>query len=179
MGWLREHLTLVRLCVLALLIIALLGPWVYENLSVPDEYDCAPSLVRIRPGFCGDPMSGWFVMGYFGVGFFGVLWALLSGATTFQEAGPNLIAGLVWLPVLPLLSSLLLLWRGERPRLKGAHMVALLLMIGLTLVFIIAEDPTVVSIHMWGPWLFLAALAAGLAVESVTAFRSRSGAEAA
>lgn len=166
MACLREHLTIVRLCVLALLIIALLGPWVYENLSVPDQYDCAPSLVRIRPGFCGDPMSGWVVIGYFGMAFLGVLWALISGAATFQDAGPNLIAALVWLPILPLLSSLLLLllWRDEQPRLRAFHMAALLLMIGLTLLFIIAGEPTVIS-HMWGPWLFLLALVAGLALE--------------
>ncbi len=170
MAWLREHLTVVRLCVLALLIIALLGPWVYENLSVPDQYDCAPSLVRIRPGFCGDPMSGWFVIGYFGMAFLGVLWALISGAATFQQAGPGLIAALVWLPILPLLSSLLLLlWRDEHPRLRGFHMAVLLLLIGLTLLFIIIEKPTVISIRMWGPWLFLITLIAGLAIEIAAA----------
>jgi len=177
MVWLREHMAVARLFVLALLIIALLGPWVYEALSVPDEYACGPSLVRIRPGFCGDPMSGWFVMGYFGIGFFGVLWALISGARTFQDAGKELMVALVWLPVLPMLSSLLLLlWRGEHPRLKAFHRVALLLAIGLTLVFIIAEQPSVVSVRMWGPWLFLAAAGLGWIMERwflVSSSRSR------
>jgi len=177
MAWFREHRTLMRLCVLALLIIALLGPWVYEALSVPDEYACAPSLVRIRPGFCGDPMSGWFVMGYFGVGFFGVLGSLLSGARTFQDAGKELMVALVWLPVLPLLSSLLLLlWRGEHPRLNTLHRATLLLALGLALIFIIAEKPTVVSLQMWGPWLFLAAAGLGWMMErwfQVSSSRSR------
>jgi len=165
MVWLREHMVVARLFVLALLIIALLGPWVYEALSIPDEYACQPPLVRIRPGFCGDPMSGWFVLGYLGVGFFGVLWALISGVHTFQDAGKELMVGLVWLTALPLLSSLLVMLRGEHPRLKAFHRVALLLAMALTLVFIIAEQPSVVSVRMWGPWLFLAALIAGLGLE--------------
>lgn len=167
MYWIRSHIRILRLIVLALLVIGLLGPWVYESIYIPDQYACTPPLVRIRSNICGDPMSGWFVIGYFSLGFFAVLDALLSGARAFQDAGRELLAALVWLPLLPLLSSLLLLWRGER--LRVFHRFALALVLGATAVFIATEDPSVFSVQLWGPWLFFVVLIIGLALEAIVA----------
>lgn len=171
MSWIRDHMRLFRLIVLALLVIALLGPWVYEAVYMPDSYACVSPLVRIRPNFCGDPMAGMFVIAYFGMGFFTVLGDLLSGARAFQDAGRELLTALAWLPLLPLLSSLLLLWRGER--LRGFHRAVLGLALVATAYFIVAEDPSVFSVQLWGPWLFFIALIIGLALEIVVTLKSR------
>lgn len=165
MAWFRNHRTVMRLCVLAMLIVALLGPWVYEALSVPDEYPCGPSLVRIRPGFCGDPMSGLVIIGYYGLNFFSVLGSLISGARPFAEAGRELLTVLAFLPLLPILSSVLFIARSGKRSFQVFHWTALVLLAGLMAWFIRAEVPSVVSLRTWGPWLYLAALILGLAFE--------------
>lgn len=171
MSWISDHIRILRLIVLALLVIGLLGPWIYESVYMPDSYACVPPLVRIRPNICGDPMSGMFVIAYFGMGFFTVLGDLLSGTRAFQDAGRELLAALAWLPLLPLLSSLLLLWRGER--LRVFHRAVLVLSLGVTAFFIVAEDPPVFSPQLWGPWLFFVTLFIGLALEIAVTVKSR------
>ncbi len=162
MAWFREHRSAMRLCVLALLIIALLGPWAYDAVMVPDEYACGPSLVRLGPGFCGDPMTGWFVIGSYGLNFFSVLWALISGARPFAEAGRELLTALAFLPLLPVLSSVLLIARGGKRSFQVFHWIALGLLASLMVWFIRAEVPSVISLRTWGPWLYLATLALGI-----------------
>jgi hypothetical protein len=171
MDWISTHIRILRLVTLALLVIGLLGPWVYEAIYMPDQYECTPPLVRIRPNICGDPMTGMFVIGYFSMGFFTALGGLLSGARAFQDAGRELLAALVWLPLLPLFSSLLLVWRGQR--LRGFHCAMLMLGLGVSAYFIVAEHPSVFSPQLWGPWLYLITLILGLSLEIGIMLKSR------
>lgn len=171
MDWISRHKTALRLAVFFLLLIGLLGPWIYEPLLVPNNAKCLLPAVRIRPGICGQPMSGLFVMSYFGAGFFTVLGALIGGSRSFAAAGRELAMALVFLPLIPLFSSLLLIWQSRKRVLQAFHWTALVLSTGLAAWFIAAEVPSVVSLHTWGPWLFLAALLIGLAVETGAAVR--------
>ena len=58
MLWLREHKNVWRVTVLALLRVAMLGPWWFSRIVVPSQYPCSNPLIRLEGDYCGMPMPG-------------------------------------------------------------------------------------------------------------------------
>ena len=58
MSWIVEHKRLWGIAILALLLLAILGPWAYDQINVPAEYPCSAPFIRLEGDFCGVPYSG-------------------------------------------------------------------------------------------------------------------------
>ncbi len=164
MNWLKSHKRIWRTAILAVLIVAVLGPWAFDLLSVPAENACQPPTVRIDSQFCGIPVSGLTAVFNTVPQGFAFLSALVTGNLNAARLGNAWLTLLFWLPLLALLSLVLLvIW----PKLRG-WLVFHLAILALTAVaaavytsFIPADRIGIV----WGLWLFLAASLAALALE--------------
>ena len=58
MSFIVENKVQMRIFILALLIIAMLGPWTFDLINVPAQYLCDEPFVRLYGDFCGSPVSG-------------------------------------------------------------------------------------------------------------------------
>lgn len=114
-----------RAAALILLLVAMLGPWTYDLISVPAQYTCDGPNVRLQGDFCGLPLS--------------ILWAgpgaILGAIVAAFTAN---IAPVYWLPQVPVmltmififvppLTLLVLLRRGEQDRWQTINVLVLAL----------------------------------------------------
>lgn len=165
--WFIKHKNILRQVALALLIISLLGPWGYDRIHVPAEYTCSLPNIRLYGDFCGMPMSWLSGFLLFAGAFFHILWQLITGTFTGRGGellGVFLLALPIALPILPLFSFLLLLKKKAPSRLRGFHLIAW----GLGCifpVFIIAFQPNIPILLLWGPWLYFLAAVGAVVVE--------------
>lgn len=107
MSFNSRNTPLLRWLILALLVVAVLGPWMMDMINVPAQYSCDKPFVRLYGDFCGYPMSGFGAIAWITSGFLYTLNELIRGniATVF----PNLIALIfVCIIVFPFLSTILL-----------------------------------------------------------------------
>jgi hypothetical protein len=152
MSLLDANRNIVRVAILALLIISLFGPWAYDRIHVPAEYACNDPFVRLEGDFCGLPMSGIQFFTWFTGGFFYIIVELLKG--TFTGRFRELIAGLSILPLIPFVTTILLLWKKETPRLRTINLVAWILALIPTLMIFIPQIRNQ-AFRLWGLWLYL------------------------
>ena len=116
-----QHISILRAGVLILFVVALLGPWTFDVINVPAEYECSAPFIRLNGDFCGTPMSG--------------LW----------------VGGFSILPLIPFFTTLLLLWKKDARRFRTAHLVAWALALILALTVFIAQinDPIIRLWGIW------------------------------
>jgi hypothetical protein len=57
-SWLNEGKRIWRVITLAVLLLAILGPWAFDRTNVPAEFPCTGPHIRLEGDFCGIPMSG-------------------------------------------------------------------------------------------------------------------------
>jgi hypothetical protein len=68
MSWLNQNARLWRIIILVLLVLTFIGPWGYDRINVPAQYECSPPNFRLEGDFCGMPLPGvWAVLVSFGV----------------------------------------------------------------------------------------------------------------
>jgi hypothetical protein len=123
MAWINEHKRVWRVAILALLLVAIMGPLSFELVNVPAEYPCSAPFIRLEGDFCGTPTLGiqYLVGTIVGVINRGV--GLVTGATGLASRGDELFREFLFmivvpfLLVLPFFSTLLLLARGDRRHL--------------------------------------------------------------
>jgi len=138
--------------ILALFILSLLGPWMYDRINVPAEYPCEKPFIRLEGDFCGYPMSEFLIGFPFTGRFFIILWELITG--TFTGQARELFVGLFLLPILPFFTTILLIWKKETRRLQMIDLVAWILALIPTLtvfIFLIKLQ----TIYLWGLWLYI------------------------
>jgi hypothetical protein len=58
MSFIVENKVRLRIFILALFIIAMLGPWTFDLINVPAQYLCDEPFVRLYGDYCGSPVSG-------------------------------------------------------------------------------------------------------------------------
>lgn len=104
-----QNISIFRAGALILFVVALLGPWTFDVINVPAEYECSAPFIRLNGDFCGIAMSG--------------LW----------------VGGLSILPLIPFFTTLLLLWKKDARRFRTIHLIAWVLALILALVFFIAQ----------------------------------------
>lgn len=103
-----------RIASMPLLILALIGPWTYEIINVPAEYDCNAPYVRLEGDYCGEPMAGAFIIFWLIQGVIGMIAAIIAGTTEFSgRAREFLFMLLSSVPLLPLLSTPLVIWKKD------------------------------------------------------------------
>ena len=173
----QEHKQSWRVAGLALLILALIGPWVYEVIFVPAEYSCSPPNIRLEGDYCGAPMPGaWIIFG-FAQGFLSLNIDLLIGTEVFAERTREYFFMLLSsLSVLPFISTLLVLWKRDTRKLRKFHLVAwgLAVVLGLfwSLSMLFASHPHIG--RLWGLWAYLG-LAIGMLVLEAFALVAEKG----
>jgi len=165
MLWIQEHKTGWRVAILALLLAAIMGHWIFDRINVPSEYPCSAPFIRLEGDFCGQPMPGIWILLWVAAPIFEVI-GLVTGATVLADFGRvflnRLLVGLVPLMlVLPYFSTLLLILRRDRPRLQVFHIVVWGLAAGAGLLFGIQSLPRLYWV-LWGTWLYI-----GLAVTAL------------
>jgi hypothetical protein len=168
MDWIAEHARVWRSVALLLLLVALvIGPWVYDEISVPAEYPCEAPFVRLEGDFCGVPLHGTWMAFALGGQFFLTITGLVTGKLALAESGRQLAISLAgFLALLPMVSTLLMIYRGDRRWLQIFHIVILCLAGGLMLWTFSAESG-LRMIQLWGPWLYLATVAVLLILEII------------
>lgn len=161
----NQNISIIRVVVLLLLILALLGPWAFDQINVPAEYDCSP-FIRLNGDFCGMPMSGIRFFQLWVGGFFYMLFELISGK--FMGQGQEFLVVLSILPVLPFFTTLLLLWRKDARQLQTAHLIAWTLALILTSLFFIAQINDSVA-GLWGVWFYILLAVGAILIEYLAA----------
>lgn len=110
MTFITGNAVVLRRLILALLVVAMLGPWAFDLLNVPAQYPCEKPSVRLYGDFCGAPMSGFGALAWIFSGLFDTLTDVIRG--NIAVILPDLLALLfVCIVVFPFLSTLLLLWK--------------------------------------------------------------------
>jgi hypothetical protein len=155
MLWTNKHTRIRHLAVLALLLIAFAGPWVYDSIMVPAEYPCTPPFVRLHGDFCGLPLSGiWFPSTAAQLLVIGVE-GLVTGTIGLADLGRDfLLIPWVLLLLLPVASTLLSIWSGDRQRRPVLHLgmwgpAAVAIGLGLRTI-----SGSAMLSRLWGLWLY-------------------------
>ena len=158
-----------RIGLLALLFVALLGPWVFDAIYMPAQYTCAGSLVRIDEHLCGKPMSGLRILVWVTSGFLSIQRALLQGTAGGSEWVRELLFCLVlFMPAAPFFTAILLFLRGETRRRQVAHLIALAMSGGAGLVILLSYLPGLPPMSaQWGVWLAIGIAGSAFALEAL------------
>lgn len=167
MQWAHEHRKLLRIIFLVGLVIALLGPWMFDQIMVPAQYTCSPPNVRLDGDFCGMPLSiSWF---YFQGGIFSQLSYLVKGIAAGElkpgdAVGQALVNGFLILILLPLLTTALLIWRPETSGRSVFHVIMLGLAAGIVGIMAATSYSRAMWL-LWGLWLYIALIICMLVLE--------------
>ncbi|HRQ36628.1 MAG TPA: hypothetical protein PLD25_01795 [Chloroflexota bacterium] len=144
-----------RIIFLVLLLVALSGPWYFDRVSVPGQYACS-SGIRLDENFCGLPGSGLAIVPFAFGGLFNTARELLAAPTEFATWSRMLLFSLLlWLILLPFLSTLFVMWRPENRRGQMIHMI----MLGVAAISagVFLSLPYFSRLHwaLWGPWFYI------------------------
>ena len=153
----------IRIGILGLMLVALVGPWVYEAINVPAEYACT-SGVRLDGDFCGIPVSGLQAFVLFFVNCFTSVFYLLTGDSSARELLGSILITLFFLPVF---SQLFLI--ASQTRADGKRQKIHLGILGFALALAAIKTVMDISGNAWGSgWgllLYEALLVSALGLE--------------
>jgi hypothetical protein len=163
--WIDEHKSVWRVAVLVLLLVAMTGPWAFDVVDVPSEYPCSAPYIRLEGDLCGIPLSGVWAYGWM------LNWmatgseGLLRGAVSLVDWTRGLLFGLfMCLFLLPVVSTLLLILRGERRHRQVFHLVAWGLAASLGVLVGMSRYLRLFWV-LWGVWLYVGLAASALILE--------------
>ena len=173
MSWINEYHRVWRVVILVLLLLAFLGPWFFDPINVPAEYSCSAPFVRLKGDYCGVPMSGLYVLWALASELTRRVVGLVTGAMPLIDAGRAfpIILGVIVL-LLQFVSTILLIWRGERQRPRIFHGVVW----GLAAVWswgLLMSAPELHRSQLWGLWLYVALVPSVLILEGVLVLRKK------
>jgi hypothetical protein len=170
-SWMNEHKRVWRVAVLVLLLVAIAGPWAFDLILVPSEYSCSAPAYRLEGDYCGIPMSGiWILLALVGP-LPSLVAALFTGTTAaLDRASWFVLLGL--LPLLPLITTPIMVLRGGRRYLLVYHVGALCLGVGWGL-FVGMSGQARLSWVLWGVWLYVGSAAAALILEGTMLIGNR------
>ena len=173
MSWIYEHQRNWRITLLVVMFVAFMGPWGFDLINVPSEYECSAPNFRIEGDFCGIPISG--IRGYLMVsgGFISISVSLLTREFVFSERMYELL--IIWLflfPVLPFISTLLLILHGNNRCRQVFTIFAWVLAIGGGLFFRLIRYPKLLW-DVWGIWLYIMIAVSALILELLVLAREK------
>ena len=169
MSWLNEHKRVWRLVILGLLLIAIVGPWTFDLINVPSEYSCSAPFIRLKGDFCGIPTDGMYVLWAVSGELISRVVGLVTGAMPPTDAGSAFpfILGAIALLLTPV-STVLLIWRGDRQRQLIFHVAVWGLAAVWSWEFLMSTSELPPS-QLWGLWLYVALVPSVLILEGVLA----------
>lgn len=173
MAWLNRRMNDLRVIELVLLLVAIMGPWWFDVINVPAQYVCSNPFVRLEGDFCGGPVPGSWMPLTATSGFVPMVMELLSGTMVFADRIRDIFISLLFLlPVLPFISSLLMILGRHHRRRKVFHIIVL----GLAVCFSLFMGANLMSTArfsrvwwmLWGLWLYIGVTVSALALELLT-----------
>lgn len=173
MTWRRERMRIWRTGFLALFLVALVGPWVFDPVFVPGEDPCTPPFIRLERDFCGLPMSGIRLVGWMSIGSASETTGLITGTTPLERwwRGPLISLALAVI-LLPFFTTLLLALLRESRHWQPVNLAAWALAGGFVLV-IILFGPSQNHASLWGLKVYLGLAAAAFILELSMAARQK------
>jgi hypothetical protein len=174
----QKYQTVGRIVLLLLLGLSFAGPWFFDLIMVPAEYECNLPFIRLEGDFCGSPLSyldftfSIFVSDLSTIrsGFFNTL----TLADLYREYSFRF---LFFLAALPFFSTLLGLWKPRHRSLQIFNWIcwglAVLIALG-SLIFSEMLHPA-----LWGFWLYRVSVLLALAWEVLMSREHHSVAKAA
>ena len=160
-----RHRNARRLAELALLLVAIMGPWAFDRIYVQSQYACSAPFVRLDGDFCGVPVRGITVLSFMAGAFLSISVELVTGAIALTDRAGEFLSSLFLFPlVLPVFSTLLLILRGDRRRWQVFNVAAWVLAAGVGLLFGVASHPDL-SWVLWGIWLYIGLAPSALILE--------------
>jgi hypothetical protein len=165
MSWVSEHQLTWRMALLVLMVVAIIGPWSFDRVYVPTEFECEPPHLRLEGDFCGFPLSGIRLFSWLVSALFSIPVGLINGEYAFSERMREfLFSWLLLIPLLPVFSTLLLVLRGNSPSRQILNISALILAIVVSLYFRLVNYPEIV-LALWGLWLYIGLAVSALVLE--------------
>ena len=172
-SWINEHKNGWRVALLVVVLVAFMGHWTFDVIYVPSEYSCSAPNIRLDDDFCGTPLPGTWWLYWMVIGFVYASAGLVTGTMVFVElADVFRVSLLLFLLVLPFLSTLLLILRGDRRRRQIFNIVAWGLAAGIALWIGMSSYPRLFWV-LWGIWLYIGLAASALILEVLTLARGR------
>lgn len=167
MSWLKTHPRLWGGIGLALLALALLGPWYFDVIHVPAEYECQAPFVRLDGDFCGQPSQMVVFIGSMIASYGQFISGLAAGAdnASFPGLVEILYSLLLVLLFLPLWFAISLILQEQTRRGQVFRLVVLILTGGFSLLIALNSHPHLFW-HVWGVWLYLILVVGGLVLEA-------------
>jgi len=157
-----EDLPEIRWGILALMMVAIIGPWFYEVINVPSPNPCTEG-TRIDDDFCGIPVSGLQVFAIFFMNIFSSVFWLVTGDVSMRELLGSLGVILFFLPII---SLLFLSLRRDNTNSKGEKFNIGVLLIALILgVLVTVSKISATSGELWGLWFYKVTIFCALVLE--------------
>lgn len=153
MLWFKEHKGNWRIAFLIMLAVAMVGPWFFDRIWVPQPYTCSLPNVRLDDVFCGVPTSITWLLAGVPSQFTYLVNELITDSTSNYAATEWLFILFSIFLIFPFVSTpILILWQGQR-YWSAIHRVALGLAAATGLLIGIL-DFSVASWMLWGVWLY-------------------------
>jgi hypothetical protein len=166
LSWLNDRKRIWRVIALAVLLLAILGPWAFDRINVPAEFPCSRPHIRLEGDFCGLPLSGLWNLAAIALHFIGAIVGLITGGNVFIDWRLMLAYLLgAFLLLLPGYSTLLLIRAGERRSRQIFNAAAWGLALGVSLLYVSVYP----YMHpaLWGIWLYIGVAASSVMVEAL------------
>jgi hypothetical protein len=163
----NKYKKIARMALLILLVISMLGPWMFDLINVPAQFTCDKPFVRLYGDFCGLPLSGFQYVGLSVGGFFQMLIFLMNGGFIDQPR-ELLFVGSLLLILLPFFTTLLSLWKKETRLLPTINLIAwiLALLPSLLMFVLLAVQRSEYIFRLWGLWLYILVAISAVIIES-------------
>jgi len=167
MASIQKYRFVGRVMLLVLLGISFVGPWFFDVIMVPAEYECNLPFVRLDDELCGRPISFlqyfWMIIG----SSVSTTRALVSGSLTLYDWSREYLFGFMfYLAVLPIFSILFLLWKPKHRSLRIFNWItwSMAAVIALASAILLSDmrHPA-----LWGIWLYRAVVVLALLWEGV------------
>ena len=176
-SWINEHKNVWRVAVLVLLLVAILGPWAFDQINVPARYPCSPPNVRLEGDFCGVPLSGIQMFAWIIGAFISMVVGLITGEAELAHRGCEFLLILlyslfVFLLILPIINMILFILRGDRKRQQVFHMVVCGLDLAVGLLWGMSHYPRFFY-ALWGIWLYIVLTISALILEALALVADR------
>ena len=168
MAWIKKNRRAWRIALLILMLVALMGPWTFDRLYVPSEYECSAPNIRLDGNFCGVPLSGVSVFFWMSSGLIPLTVGVITGEVIFSERSREfLLLLLLFLPLLPIFSTLLLIPQNDQQPRQVFTIIAWALAIGMVLFWWKNSYPNLLWV-LWGIWLYIGLAVNALILEIIT-----------
>lgn len=166
--WINKHKNVWRVAILVVVLVAIIGPWTFDQIMVPSQYECSAPNIRLEGDFCGLPLRGTWFLGWMVSGFAYASAGLVTGSLGFIEWASGFLFTLFFLlVVLPFFTTLLLILRRDGQRWQLFNIAAWGLAAGLSLLLALSGYPGFFWV-LWGIWLYIGLAASALILEAAT-----------